>query len=167
MTNEQAQGMLEFLLPQLRQEFETTCKIIAAVPAETCEYRPSEKCMSGLALASHIALAEAFFLRGVINGAFDWKQQDFADPAAVLTYYQETVPALFDELAAAPAEKLAQDIVFHSWTMPAVQYLALDLKHGIHHRGQLSAYLRPMGAKVPSIYGPTADTEAEAQSAAG
>jgi uncharacterized damage-inducible protein DinB len=38
--------------------------------------------------------------------------------------------------------------------------LQLMLKHSVHHRGQLSAYLRPMGAAVPSIYGPSADTKA-------
>ena len=43
------------------------------------------------------------------------------------------------------------------WTQPAVGYLNFHLKHLVHHRGQLSAYLRPMGATVPSIYGPSAD----------
>jgi len=165
MTNENAQGILSFLLPQLRQEFETTRKVIAAIPQDTCAYKPSEKCMTGLDLAAHIALAETFFLNGVINGGFDWKEQKFREPSAVLAYYDASVPPLFDQLAALPAEKLAQPITFHAWTMPAVEYLALDLKHGIHHRGQLSAYLRPMGAKVPSIYGPSADTET--QSAVG
>jgi len=58
--------------------------------------------------------------------------------------------------------KLAQDITFAMWTQPAVTYLSLDMSHGIHHRGQLSAYLRPMGAKVPSIYGPSADEPLQA-----
>jgi uncharacterized damage-inducible protein DinB len=159
MTSENAKGMCDFLLGQLREEFATTRNVIAAVPAETSTYKPSEKCMSGLALASHIALAEAFFLRGVVNGSFDWKDEQFADPAAVLAYYDATIPALFDQLAALPGEKLAAPITFHAWTQPAVNYLVLDLKHGIHHRGQLSSYLRPMGAKVPSIYGPSGDTE--------
>jgi uncharacterized damage-inducible protein DinB len=44
-------------------------------------------------------------------------------------------------------------------------YLNLSLKHSVHHRGQLSAYLRPMGAKVPSIYGPSADEPLQAASA--
>jgi len=158
-TSENAQGMRDFLLGQLREEFATTRRVLAAVPAETSQYQPSEKCMTGLALASHIALAEAFFLRGVINGKFDWKQEEFADPAAVLAYYDANVPALFDQLAALSGEQLAQPVTFAGWTQPAVNYLVLNLKHGIHHRGQLSAYLRPMGAKVPSIYGPSADTE--------
>lgn len=159
MTPEKAQGMRDFLLEQLRQESATTRRVLAAVPAETSGYKPSEKCMSGLALASHIALAEAFFLRGVINGAFEWKPEEFADPAAVLAYYDANVPALFDQLAALPGEKLAQPVAFAGMTQPAVSFLVIDLKHGIHHRGQLSAYLRPMGAKVPAIYGPSADTE--------
>ena len=40
-----------------------------------------------------------------------------------------------------------------------VDFLAMTLKHSIHHRGQLSAYLRAMGGKIPAIYGPTADTQ--------
>ncbi|HLH18302.1 MAG TPA: DinB family protein [Bryobacteraceae bacterium] len=162
MTNESAVARRDFLLSELRTEFATTCKVIAAVPAKTSNYKPSEKCMSGHELARHIALAEVFFLRGVIDGKFDWKEVDLADPAAVLAYYKSEVPALFDQVAAMPGEKLAAPIEFHSWTLPAVKYLSIDLKHGIHHRGQLSSYLRPMGAKVPSIYGPSADDAADA-----
>jgi uncharacterized damage-inducible protein DinB len=40
---------------------------------------------------------------------------------------------------------------------PAATYLGLLIKHSVHHRGQLSAYLRPMGGKVPAIYGGSAD----------
>jgi uncharacterized damage-inducible protein DinB len=162
LTNEQAVGMRNFLLGQLREEFATTRKVLAAVPAETCQSKPSEKCMSGLALASHIALAEAFFLRGVIQGKFDWQQQEFADPATVVAYYDANVPALFDQLEALSGEQLTQPVTFAAWTQPAVNYLVIDLKHGIHHRGQLSSYLRPMGAKVPGIYGPSGDTEKQA-----
>jgi uncharacterized damage-inducible protein DinB len=162
MTNESALTMRDFLVSELRHEFATTCKVMAAVPAETSNYKPSEKCMSGLDLAGHIALSEVFFLRGVVAGKFDWQPKEFAGPAAVLAYYEAVVPALLDQVAALPAEKLAEPIAFHTWNLPAVDYLVLNLKHSIHHRGQLSSYLRPMGAKVPSIYGPTADDAAEA-----
>jgi uncharacterized damage-inducible protein DinB len=165
MTPDTAKGLLDFLLPQVRQEFETTRKVLAAVPAENAGYKPSEKCMSGLELAIHIAAAEAFFLSGIVNGAFDWKQPELKTPAEVLAWYNENVPPLIAKVAELPAEKLAQDITFHVWTNSAVTYLNLSLKHGIHHRGQLSAYLRPMGAKVPSIYGPSADEGIEAVAA--
>jgi len=162
MTNEAAQELLEGLLPEVRQESATTRKVLAAVPAENCQYKPSEKCMSGVELAAHIALAEAFFLRAVINGAFEWKQEDLPTPAAVLAYYDQNVPGLIEAVAALPAGKLAQPVAFHTMSQPAVKYLILNLKHGIHHRGQLSSYLRPMGAKVPSIYGASADEPRQA-----
>ena len=165
MTDETAKGLLDYLLPQLQSEFATTRKVLAAVPAEHCNYKPSEKCMSGLELVTHIALAEAFFLRGVLNGAFEWKPMQFASPAEALAFYDETVPPLMAQLAELPAAKLAQPITFAKWTQPAVTYVSLDLAHGIHHRGQLSAYLRPMGAKVPSIYGPSADDAVAAEAA--
>jgi uncharacterized damage-inducible protein DinB len=41
---------------------------------------------------------------------------------------------------------------------PGINFLAMALKHSVHHRGQLSTYIRPMGGKVPGIYGPSADT---------
>jgi uncharacterized damage-inducible protein DinB len=162
MTNEAAQGMLEILLPEIRDESATTRKVLAAVPAGNHQYKPSEKCMTGLELASHIALSEAFFLRGVIDGGFAWKPEEFADPAAVLAYYDQTVPPLIEELATLPPEKLVKDIKFAMWNQPAVMYLLFALKHDIHHRGQLSSYLRPMGAKVPAIYGPSADESVKA-----
>jgi uncharacterized damage-inducible protein DinB len=48
------------------------------------------------------------------------------------------------------------------WQMPGIVYLSLIIKHSVHHRGQLSTYLRPMGGKVPGIYGPSADTQTPA-----
>ena len=165
MTEDTAKGLRDYLLPQLQNEFTTTRKVLAAVPADTCTYKPSDKCMSGLELSAHIALAEVFFLRGVVNGAFEWKQLEFKTPAEVLAYYDETVPPLMEQLASLPGEKLAQDVAFAKWSQAAVTYLSLDMSHGIHHRGQLSAYLRPMGAKVPSIYGPSADEPVQAASA--
>ena len=162
MTAETAKTIADFVLQQTEQEYATTRKLLAAVPAEHSSYKPSEKCMSALDLASHIAASEAFFLSGVIHGAFEWKDPDFKTPADALAFYDQTIPGLIAQARALPADKLAASISFGPWNDPAVMYLNLNLKHGVHHRGQLSSYLRPMGAKVPSIYGPSADDEARA-----
>src|SRR5688572_7517090 len=162
MTSETAKTLADFILPQIQQESATTRNVLAAVPADKCGYKPSEKCMSGLELATHIAAAEVFFLKGVINGAFDWKQPDLKTPAEVLAFYDENVSGLIAQAGRVPAEKLAENVTFAIWTEPAITFLQLHLKHSAHHRGQLSAYLRPMGAKVPSIYGPSADDKADA-----
>ena len=45
--------------------------------------------------------------------------------------------------------------------MPALNFLSMAVKHSVHHRGQLSSYLRAMGGKVPGIYGPSADTQSQ------
>jgi uncharacterized damage-inducible protein DinB len=166
MTNENAKTIGEFLVQQLQHESAVTRKILAAVPAENLQYKPSEKCMAGFDLALHIAAAEAFFLQGVIDGAFNWKQPEVKTPAEVVAWYDATIPALLAQVAKLPGEKLAANISFMGMmNEPAVQYLALSLKHGIHHRGQLTAYLRPMGGKVPAIYGPSADEPRQAAQA--
>ena len=157
MTAETAKTIAEFLQPQLEQEHATTRNVLAQVPAGQSNYKPSERCMSALQLAGHIAVAEAFFLKGVLDGAFDWKQKDFETPAEVLAFYDSTVPPLIKQVGELSGEQLAKDLTFAVWTQPAVGYLNFHLKHLVHHRGQLSAYLRPMGATVPSIYGPSAD----------
>jgi uncharacterized damage-inducible protein DinB len=157
MTNESAKSLGDYLVSQLRQESATTRKVLAAVPETGLDYKPSEKCMTGLALATHLASAEVFFLMGVINGEFQGSQPDLKTPAEIVAFYDEHVPALLDKAAALTGEQLAKKVKFAVFEFPAVEYLGLSLKHGIHHRGQLSAYLRPMGGKVPSIYGPSAD----------
>ena len=49
--------------------------------------------------------------------------------------------------------------LFGMMQVPAVGMISMCVKHSVHHRGQLSSYLRAMGGKVPSIYGPSADTQ--------
>ena len=162
MTPDTAKTLAGFIVPDIQRESATTRKVLAAIPAENPGYKPSEKCMSGLDLAIHIAAAEVFFLKGVINGAFDWQQPDLKTPADVVAWYDQQVPQLIAQAGELSAEQLAKPITFAVWNEPAVVYLQLHLKHSIHHRGQLSAYLRPMGGKVPSIYGPSADEPVQA-----
>jgi uncharacterized damage-inducible protein DinB len=69
-------------------------------------------------------------------------------------------------LRATSAEKLAQDLDFFGFMKgPAVTFLTMAQSHSVHHRGQLAAYLRPMGSSVPSIYGGSADEPMQAASA--
>jgi uncharacterized damage-inducible protein DinB len=58
---------------------------------------------------------------------------------------------------ALPDHKYTDVIDFYGMKNPAIVYMNFALVHGVHHRGQLSGYLRPMGGKVPSIYGGSAD----------
>jgi len=162
MTEDNAKIIADYLLGQTEYEMAATRKVLAAVPADTANYKPSEKCMCGLELAGHIASSEVFFLSGVVNGKFEWAPPEFQTPAEALAYYEEKVPGLIAAARALPGAKLTEILTLGPMTMPAVDFLAVNLKHGVHHRGQLSAYLRPMGSKVPSIIGPSGDTEKRA-----
>ena len=79
-------------------------------------------------------------------------------PADGAAKYKELVGAAAARVQGMSDEKLAEELDFFGMMkLPAVVLLGVMGKHSIHHRGQLSAYLRPMGCKVPGIYGPSGD----------
>ena len=72
----------------------------------------------------------------------------------------DRVPAALARVRAISGEQLCNPIDFlGAMKAPGIMYLSMALKHSVHHRGQLSAYLRAMGGSVPGIYGPSADTQ--------
>jgi uncharacterized damage-inducible protein DinB len=167
MTPDQAKATLEFLLGTVEQESGAMQRVLAAVPAGQEEYCPDAKCMKALDLAWHIASSEIMFLtaaaRGTFEGAGDGKRPDSIRTGAdVAAWYKEELPKAVAQLRALTPEQCLAELNFHNiWKMPAYAWPQVGLTHSIHHRGQLSAYLRPMGAKVPSIYGPSADVSLE------
>jgi uncharacterized damage-inducible protein DinB len=113
-------------------------------------------------LAWHTALSDVWFLDGVVCGEFPAEETKM--PAEVVgigdlvSFYESKMGPAITQAKALSDEQLLKPIPFFGiMTQPAVTYLSFLLMHGIHHRGQLSTYLRAMGAKVPSIYGGSAD----------
>jgi uncharacterized damage-inducible protein DinB len=159
MAEENAKIVAEYLLGQTEYEMDATRRVLSSVPADAANYKPSEKCMSGLELAGHIAAAEIFFLSGVISGKFEWAPPEFKTPADALAWYEQKAPGLIADARALPGAKFTTMLSIGPMTLSGLDFLTLNLKHTVHHRGQLSAYLRPMGSKVPSIYGPSGDSE--------
>lgn len=159
MTEANAKVIAEYLLGQIEYETAATRRVLSSVPSDTANYKPSEKCMSGLELAGHIAAAEVFFLSGIVNGKFEWAPPEFKTPAEAVAYYEQKMPALIAEARVLPGAKFTESLAMGPMNLSALDFLALNLKHSIHNRGQLSAYLRPMGSKVPNIYGPSGDSE--------
>jgi len=168
MTSENAKATLDFLCGTLEQEMKTTRSILAAVPDDKGDYTPHPTSMTALALAVHIATSDAWFLDGIIKGAYEMPEDSGAaslkNASDVVAFYDATMPGLLEQLKTISGEKIATPVALFDWNMPALHYLNIMLMHSSHHRGQLSTYLRPMGAKVPGIYGPSADTTAAAHS---
>jgi uncharacterized damage-inducible protein DinB len=170
LTNDQALFLRQFMLGGLQREHETTRRVIEAIPADKGDYRPDTIVKSATDLAWHIVGAEHRFLEAVINGAFDFsnsgRPEPLRTPADIARWYSDTFPRDVDRIAALPAEALTRIVDFRGiFHLPAVVYLQTAQVHSIHHRGQLSMYLRPMGAKVPAIYGESFDS-AQAKQAA-
>jgi len=166
MTPETASTILQFLCTTLEQEIKTTRSVLAAVPDDKADYTPHPTSMTAHKLAVHIATADVWFIEGILKGAYDMPEPNDADvfkkPSDAVAYYDEKMPVLLEQLKAVSGEKIATPIPLFTWNLPGLNYLNVMMLHTSHHRGQLSAYLRPMGAKVPAIYGGSADTEAEA-----
>src|SRR5262245_20842498 len=161
MNPEQSKLLCNIFCETIKSEFETTKKVIRAVPDDKKSYKPDPKSMSAHELAWHIATSEVFFLDSIIGGKFDMSGEPPAAPptiAAILEWYENVHKDRVAKLQALPADKLSAPLPFFNvMEVPAVAFLNIMNLHTSHHRGQLSAYLRPMGAKVPSIYGGSAD----------
>ena len=170
LTAEQATFLLNNILPALKLEYRTTKAVIQAIPADKGDYRPDPCARSAMELARHITVAENRFLETVLTGVFDVKAAALPEtvktPSDLVAWYTENFERNFDALSKASAEQLTKVVDFRGmFQRPAVTFLQLSMVHSVHHRGQLSTYLRPMGAKVPAIYGESYDS-AQAKQAA-
>jgi uncharacterized damage-inducible protein DinB len=163
LTEEEATIVLKAVgLPTLTAEHPVTKRVIAAIPPDQGHYKPDAVSKSALELAWHIVVAENRFLDGVCSGAFDLTQRPLPDTIRtaddVNHWYSAEWTSNVERLQQLSGEQLIRRIDFRGlFQFPAVVYVQVAVNHSIHHRGQLSMYLRPMGAKVPSIYGESYD----------
>ncbi len=165
MGSTETKTVADFLLADFENEAQTTLRVLEAVPNEHLDYRPDPKAKTGLGLVRHIALEDEWLLNCIANGVFTPPPDDsdacgIMSPADGVARYKEKVPTAIGRVRAMSGEALASPLnLFDMMKGPGVTFLAMALKHSVHHRGQLSTYLRAMGGKVPGIYGPTADTQ--------
>lgn len=164
MTPHEARSAVNVIGTQLQHEWMTTAKVIEAIPDANKEWKPDPKSRSAWDLAVHLAGADIWFLNAILDGKFtndaegDAKLKAAApNPAALATWYKHEFPKKLEQVLALPDHKFTEIIDFYGMKNPALVYLNFALVHGVHHRGQLSGYLRPMGGKVPAIYGGSAD----------
>ena len=168
---EQANFLLHTIfLPTLEREHAVTRKIIEAIPADKADYRPDPVSKSAIELAWHIAASEKRFLEAIVAGEFNFapmpRPDSVRNPAEIAHWHAEMFQSVLARVQKLTTEQLCKVVDFRGMLqLSAVVFFQFMLNHSIHHRGQLSTYLRPMGAKVPSIYGESYDA-AEARKAA-
>jgi uncharacterized damage-inducible protein DinB len=163
LTPDQAVLVLKTVgLPALKAESPVTRSVIDAIPADKMDYRPDPVTRNAIDLAWHIVAAENRFLEAVAEGKFDLAPRERPSsvraPEDVSRWHEERTRQNLERLQAVSGEQLVKVVDFRGIVrFPAVVFVTIGLNHTIHHRGQLSMYLRPMGAKVPSIYGESYD----------
>ena len=160
MTPDQGKLLCKIFTDTCNHEAETTKKVIRAIPDDKKSYTPDPKSMTAHQLAWHIASAEVMFMDFVLSGKTPAgpPPEPPATIGAILDWYETNRKDRLNQLNEMSGENLAKSTPFFAgMEFPNVMYLDMMNRHAVHHRGQLSSYLRPMGAKVPAIYGPSAD----------
>lgn len=167
MTGEQAKAVAEAMAGLWRREFPATLRVLGAMKDDGRDYRPHPKSRTAWELGTHLATADIWFIDSIAQGKFQWNpdaakeiEQRFGNVRDVVQFYEQTFPARLDAMAALSGDQLAETIDFFGMIrMTRAEWIGFANNHSVHHRGQLSAYLRALGSKVPDIYGPSADAE--------
>jgi uncharacterized damage-inducible protein DinB len=161
LSPEFAVGMRESVLQGLEREMETTKKVIAAIPDDKRDYRPDPKARTAWELAWHLASCDVQMTDEVADQKFNMEPRFKDEPktvAEMVEWYDGNFKRAIARVRAMTPEQLCTPVDFLGiFNLPAVFYLTFVNNHSIHHRGALAVYLRPMGSKVPSIYGGSAD----------
>ncbi len=152
------------MLDGFGREVETTKRVLAAIPEAKKDYRPDPNARSAWELGWHLANTDVQFLNGIADRNF--KMGAAANKpttvAELVSWYGEHVKAGFDRVRALTPEQLVEPVQFMMFNLPNAFYLGFLNNHSIHHRGELATYLRPMGSKVPAIYGGSFDEPMQA-----
>ena len=155
--------MREFLQSRRKAEYPVFMRVLKALPTGRFDYRPHERSPSATDVTWTLALETKACCDLIDTGRVNWKSEaPPANPEEILAAFQKHYAALDDRIERLdvngwqkPVQLLVNDKVMRE--APLGDFLWHLFFDAIHHRGQLSAYIRPMGGQVPSIYGPSGD----------
>jgi uncharacterized damage-inducible protein DinB len=166
-------NLSEPIVAELQNEAMTTRKMLARVPQDTLAWKPHEKSMTMGRLAGHIAEIAGIFTTIVTQDELDFAARDYnpfvpVNVSDLLELFDKNVAVAVELLKTQADERLREpwrlrnggQIFFEIPRMAAIRTMS---NHLIHHRGQLSVYLRSLNVPLPPIYGPTADEAASFQ----
>jgi len=153
----------EVCIARRKDEIPIFLRVLKAIPKGKQDYRPDPKARTARELAWVLASEEAGLLALIKEGVVEWK--DSKPPEDI-----DSIVAAYERSSAEVNERLArlEDAAWNrkvkllmegggAWEETLGNMVWGFMFDAVHHRGQLSTYLRPMGGKVPSIYGPSAD----------
>jgi uncharacterized damage-inducible protein DinB len=156
------------LIAEMEHEAGVTRTCLERVPAEKFDWKPHDKSMPFGRLASHIAEMFGWTPPTLENAELDFSKMDYKpfEPKTtdeLLEFFDKQVAEAIEALKSSPDERFMENWTMRNgeqvyFTMPKIAVMrSFVLNHIIHHRGQLSVYLRLNDISVPAIYGPSAD----------
>jgi uncharacterized damage-inducible protein DinB len=138
-------------------EAKTTRNVFARIP-EGSDYRPDPKSRTAQQIAWQIVCEETMIIEALETGMVTWNPPSMPDTMKeVLEAYETQSAELPQRWAALPSQRWEGVLEFFGSQQPAAPMAWSFLFDIVHHRGQITTYLRPMGSTVPQIYGPSAD----------
>ncbi len=163
----------EALLPEFDQEMAGTRKVLERCPEDKYGWKPHPKSFSMGSLATHIANNPSWGADVISKDSFDvapvgappYKEDPAATRAELLAKFDANAAAMRAALAGASDEDLMKEWSLLAggkvlFTMPRIVCLrSFVMNHGVHHRAQLTVYLRMNDVPVPALYGPSADEQ--------
>ena len=138
-------------------ETKTTSKVLARIP-EGSDYRPDPKSRTASEIAWQIVCEEKMIIEALETSTMVWTPTPApATIKALCETYDRQSADIVQRLASLPAERWTADLEFFGRQRPAAPMAWGFLFDIVHHRGQITTYLRAMGSTVPQVYGPSAD----------
>lgn len=155
----------ESLLHELNAEYRATKACLERIPESLFEYKPHPKSMTMGYLALLVAEIPLWIKYMVTDGEIDFVTFKHASPkttSELVAHFEENVKAAREALKATTDEALESDFTLKAngqvlYTSKKINDIGITINHWVHHRGQLTVYMRLNNIDVPSIYGPSAD----------
>ena len=139
------------------KESQTTRTVLARIP-EGSQYRPDPKSRTAQEIAWQIVCEEIMLIDALESGTAQWSPAPTPESMkAIAETYAKQSEAIAERLTRLPDARWDGTLDFFGKQRPASPMAWSFLFDIVHHRGQITTYLRPMGSTVPQIYGPSAD----------
>ena len=144
------------------RELPTTLKVLRAFPADKSSYKPHENSNTALQLASTFVIENDMVIQALKGPLQFGRGRPQGTYEELVAKYEKSAHELLDTLKGTPDSRLNETVQFFTGPKTMGEYKVIDfmwfmLLDCIHHRGQLSTYIRPVGGRVPAIYGPSGD----------
>ncbi|HEX3107504.1 MAG TPA: DinB family protein [Thermoanaerobaculia bacterium] len=161
------QSTPQFFAARWKDEMPRFARVLRALPNDKLDYKPHDKCTPAGNLGWQIAVEAGNLSELLDNGVVNFVVPPCpASNEEIASTFEKNAKAIETKLGSVDEAKWSGPAKFNMNGQTVWETTVEDMFWGyifdmVHHRGQLAAYIRPMGGKVPSIYGPSADDSGE------